>query len=306
MEHVAQGGSITLTAFYENGVGTRVDPVDPTITISDPDGTVVVDAVTPSRSSVGSYSYRFAVASDATIGAWQAHWTGTIEGLASETDDYFDVVTAGSIVTAPSPLLDLLTLDEAKAALNIAPSNTDFDAELGAYVSAISDRIDDYCGPVVKRPIAGEAHDGGDGFVFLDVTPVVSVGQVVEWSNGAGTVLAAETLSVAGDYVLIDGPTHNAKLLRRGGWSGRWFATGRANVVVDYIAGRFDSTAAVSPKFKQAAAKTLSWLWKGDQGAGSATFGAPAEGTSLFGLGFALPNVVVELLAYERKPPVLA
>jgi hypothetical protein len=61
----------------------------------------------------------------------------------------------------------------------------------------------------------------------------------------------------------------------------------------------------VSAKFKQAAAKTLAWLWKGDQGAGSATFGGGEE-TSLYGLGFALPNAVVELLAYERKPPTVA
>jgi hypothetical protein len=49
----------------------------------------------------------------------------------------------------------------------------------------------------------------------------------------------------------------------------------------------------------------LAWLWKGDQGLGSATFGGGEE-TSLFGLGFALPNVVREMLAGEKKPPVIA
>lgn len=200
---------------------------------------------------------------------------------------------------------DLLTLDEAKMALNIVLAETVFDTEVASYVTAVSQRLDDMCGPIVKRTVTGEVHDGGSGTIWPNFAPILSVSAVTEYLSGIATTLTAESLTVAGDYILADAATPNARILRRSSWNGRLFTAGAGNVVLTYIAGRFDTTALVSPKFKQAAAKTLSWLWKGDQGAGTTTFGG-VDDAGLFGLGFALPNVVVEMLAYERRAPVVA
>ena len=198
---------------------------------------------------------------------------------------------------------DLLSLDEAKMALNIDLDNDRFDEELAVFVTAVSERLDDMCGPIVVRDVTGERHDGGCAIIWPNEQPAAELVSVVEYASGVATTLTAETLTIAGDYVLEEAGTLNAHICRRASWSDRAFGAGP--VVISYRAGRFDSTDDVSAKFKQAAAKTLGWLWKGDQGAGSATFGG-AEATSLYGLGFALPNGVVELLAHERKPPLPA
>lgn len=301
-QRVAQGGTIVLTSTYETGTGDLVDPTGPTVDIIDADNTELVTNDTPTRVSLGNYSYTYVVPEDGAVGMWRAHWSGIIDGLISGGDDWFNVVTPGEIITST---YDLLTLDEAKAALNIPLADTTFDTEFHLYITAVSQRLDDLCGLIVKRSVADEVHDGGLTMVWPDSVPVATIGEVVEYSAGTATILTAETLTVAGDYALIDAGNHNSRLHRRSSWNDRTFASGRGNIVISYVAGRFDSTADVSPKFKQAAAKALSWLWRGDQGAGTATFGA-ADGTSLFGLGFALPNSVVEMLAYERKPPVVA
>lgn len=198
--------------------------------------------------------------------------------------------------------LDLLTLDEGKRALNIPLADTSFDTEVASYITAVSQRIDDLCGPVVKRTVTGEVQDGGSDVVFPTYSPVLSVTTVTEYLSGTGTALTAETLTTAGDYLVEDLGTHNSRIMRRSRFGGRPFGAGK--IAITYVAGRVNDTASVSPKFKQGAAKMLSHMWKGDQGAGSATFGAPE--TPLLGLGFAIPNAVVELLAQEIAPPVMA
>lgn len=301
-QRVAQGGTVVLTGTYETGTGDLVDPTNPAVDIIDADDVELVTNDDPDRVSLGQYTYTYVVPDDGAVGMWRIHWSGIIDGLTSGGDDWFNVVTPGEILTSD---YDLLTLDEAKAALNIPLADTTFNDELALYVTAVSQRLDDFAGPIIKRSIADETHDGGDQYIFPIQTPVATVGEVIEYSAGTSTTLTGETNLVAGTYFLEGAGTHNSRIRRRATWSDTWFPAGRGNVVISYVAGRFDSTADVSPKFKQAAAKTLSWLWRGDQGAGTATFGA-VEGTSLFGLGFALPNAVVELLAYERRPPVVA
>ena len=301
MERVAQGGTVTLTAEFQTGAGDLVDPTTPRVDIIDAADVQLVTDATPTRLSLGNYSYAYVVPADGEVGIWRIHWTGTIEGFAAGSDDWFNVVTPGAIITST---WDILTLDEAKRALSIPLADTTFDTELAGYVTAVSQRLDDLCGPIVKRSVTDEIHDGG-GTIWPRLTPVATIGSVVEYASGVATTLTAETLMAAGDYALVNAGTHNSQLRRRSSWSDRGFTSGSGNVVINYVAGRFNSTADVSPKFKQAAAKTLSWLWKGDQGAGTATFGA-VDGTSLFGLGFALPNAVKEMLAVEVAGPVLA
>jgi len=192
---------------------------------------------------------------------------------------------------------DLITLDEAKLALNIPTATTTFDTELAPVVTAVSRRIDDLCGPVVIRAIAETVYDGGTSQIFLADQPVAAVTSLTEYSSTTATTLTLETNLVkpASGYSVdyAGGIIH-----RRSGGYDSAFTAGRGNVVVVYTAGRYANTASVDAKFKEAAALYLRHIWTKSQGM------APSDdgGIPTFGV----PNVVIDLLARERRAPVLA
>jgi hypothetical protein len=72
---------------------------------------------------------------------------------------------------------NLITLEEAKAALSIGLDSTVGEALLSTYVAAVSQHIDALVGPVVQRAVTDEVHDGGRA-VWLRRYPVVSVTSV--------------------------------------------------------------------------------------------------------------------------------
>lgn len=199
--------------------------------------------------------------------------------------------------------LDLLTLDEGKRALNIPLADTTQDTELAGYITAVSRRIDAMCGPVVVRTVTGELHTGGTSMLFPRMAPVATITSVVEHVGTTATTLAAESNSTktGNDYLIgADGYV----VYRRASGSDSVFPPGRSNVVITYTAGRYADTAAVDPRFKQAAAIFLSHLWRFEQGQGSTTFGGPVEGLGI--PSFGTPNAVRDLLADELRAPVVA
>lgn len=203
-------------------------------------------------------------------------------------------------------VLDVVTLAEAKAALNIQSSDTTQDTELASYVTAVSRRLDELCGAIVKRTITAEEYPGGGAVVYLRWAPVsatatTTITSVSEYSSGSAQALTAETLAASTGYdYSFDAVT--GRLSRRSSWTDSTFATQK--VVVTYSAGRYATTAAVDPKFKVAATIMLAQLWRREQGVGgSATFPIAAGG----GIPtFSVPNAVLELLADELRPPTLA
>lgn len=199
--------------------------------------------------------------------------------------------------------LDLLSLDEGKRALNIPLADTTQDVEVASFITAVSRRIDDMCGPVVVRAITGEVHTGGSGMLFPRYAPVATITSLVEYTGTTAATLAAETNSTktASDYLLgADGYV----VYRRASGGDSIFPVGRSNVVITYTAGRHANTAAVDPLFKQAAAIFLSHLWKFEQGQGSTTFGGAGEGLGI--PSFGTPNAVRDLLEDELRAPVVA
>lgn len=199
--------------------------------------------------------------------------------------------------------LDLLTLDEAKRALNIPLADTTQDTEVASYITAVSRRVDAMCGPVVIRTVTGELHTGGSSMLFPKMAPVATVTSVAEYAGTTATTLAAETnaAKTVNDYLVgVDGQV----IFRRATGGDSIFPVGRSNVVITYTAGRYANTGAVDPRFKQAAAIFLSHLWRFEQGQGSTTFGGPAEGLGI--PSFGTPNAVRDLLADELRAPVVA
>lgn len=191
--------------------------------------------------------------------------------------------------------IDVLTLAEAKAALNITGST--FDAELAGWNTGVAQQLDKLCGPIVQRATS-ESHDGGCQAIYLRSRPVASITSVVEYAGTAAATLTAESPGTAGTYLL---EAAAGVLRRRSGLNDAWFASGRGNVTVAYVAGRFDSVSTVDEKFKSAARVTLTNLWRREQGGGTETFGG------LVGVGvvpgFGLPNAALDILADEILAP---
>lgn len=198
---------------------------------------------------------------------------------------------------------DILTLEEAKRALPLEQTNEAKDAELQVYIGAVSGRLDDLCGPVVQRSVPDELHDGDRCSIRPRVTPVVSVAELAEWYVSTEQILSAETnaTKTATDYLLENDGRHNVVIRRRANNGDLRFACGRQNVVLTYVAGRFETTEDVSDKFKQAAALMLTHLWRGEVGMGNATFGDQAPPAF-----HEMPLAVVKLLKSELRPPGLA
>lgn len=200
-------------------------------------------------------------------------------------------------------ILDVVTLPEAKNALDIALTDLSQDGELAAHVTSVSRRLDDAIGPVVQRSVTVR-RDGGRPTIWLTPRPVAAFTTVTEYNQaGVATVLVAEDEDtkpidayLASPYK-SDATLFSGRLYRRRSGSDGWFASGRSNVVVAYTAGRAADTAEVAPIYKQAAQIMLANLWRSQEQstASLGEFDVPAQNFPRF----AVPNAVKELLADE-------
>lgn len=195
--------------------------------------------------------------------------------------------------------LDVITLSEAKAGLNIVtPLSAAADAELAIVVSAVSQRIDDLCGAVVRRVVNDEPHDGGVPALFLREAPAART------STTTITSVTEDGILLAADEWLFK--QRLGILYRRSGGVTTSFAAGDDNIVVDYDAGRYATTAAVTEKFKQAAIVAVNHIWThvGSQARTRVT--VDAEGAVAFGIPpWAMPKAALELLANELQGPAI-
>lgn len=164
---------------------------------------------------------------------------------------------------------DVLTLEAAKEVCYRSAGDTRDDTLLAAMVTALSDRLDRACGPIVQRAVASEAHDGGCGHIQLRLEPVSAVSSVVEWHRGSQETLTAETNMAAGGYLLcpwsVPDPAglYSGRVERRTGWGPHTFRAGRGNVVVSYTAGRYaDADALAGTRFGELARLAIGYLWR--------------------------------------------
>lgn len=204
--------------------------------------------------------------------------------------------------------LDLLTLVEGYRAINdevsatAATGGVDRDAELAQWITAVSRRIDDRCGPVVQRTVTDEAHDGGRHAIWLANAPIASITSLVEYDGTTATTLTAETNAAKPDdgYLLDGFGRYDRQVRRRSGNSDANFPAGRRNVVATYSAGRYASTAAVDEKFKLAAGSILRRLWH-REGSAWARGGDPFAEAGAGSVGFfkAVDPMITEFLSDE-------
>ncbi|WP_112469418.1 head-tail connector protein [Streptomyces triticisoli] len=183
----------------------------------------------------------------------------------------------------------LLTLDEAKAQLNITSDVND--VELGAYIEAVGPVIERFVGPVEPQQIV-ETHDvprDGGRVMVLRRLPVMSLTSVVPLLTG-GTTYDVSTLVLDSDTGVVQRAD--------GGWL-------RGPLRVTYQAGRPEVPATIN----LAARMLVQHLWR-TQNAGRGGVLAGGDDFSVSepvpGFGYAVPNRVLQLLEPYRLPPGVA
>lgn len=199
--------------------------------------------------------------------------------------------------------LDVLTLTEAKAELGIGAADTSKDTTLARKITAVSRRLDQTCGPIVRRTITGEVLEGGAAAVWVAFAPVYSWTSVTEYDSTVAQVLDPEDYDTQPTYSYVAErgrtPTsaYSGRLWRRSAGASLRFPTGPEAVRVTYTAGRFADTASVDPLFKEAAAVMLKNAWRTQEAAvqGLGEFDVPAQAFPKFGI----PNYVADMLADE-------
>lgn len=204
---------------------------------------------------------------------------------------------------------DLLTIEDAKLVVRRNPSHVQHTARLQAYVSAVSQKIDELVGPVVKRTVTAERHDDVCGeWLVLRRRPVTSITTVTSYQRGTSTVLTAESLVAAGGYLaeasLEDPSLLSGRLRRRANWYDAAWSTYGSTVAVTYEAGRYATTAAVAgTRYWEAAALTLKSVWRAEEATVSIEddFYEPATAVP----GFLVPRAAIELLADQLQHPNL-
>ena len=190
---------------------------------------------------------------------------------------------------------DVLTLEEARAAIGV-PLNQSYDDALEVMVTAVSDRLDELCGPVVNRTVT-ERHDAAGCYTVIPYElPVYSFTSVTEYRNGTGTDLTVEDDTTAGEYLW------ERNLLKRRSSFGPYPFQGRVKLV--YVAGRAADTESVPERFKQAAGIIVAHIWRQENGSGNQTFGS--DGEAPYRASFSIPNRAMELLADQIRTPGIA
>jgi hypothetical protein len=183
----------------------------------------------------------------------------------------------------------LLTLDDAKAQLNI--TSTANDAELTAYVNSVDPVIERVIGPVTPREVT-EVQDlprTGAACMVLRTTPVIELTTVEP--------LLAGVPAVDVDGLVLDGDTgvvqrFDCRLLR-------------GPLRVTYQAGRAEVPATVN----LAARMLVQHLWRTQNRASPGLAGGGEDysvSDPIPGMGYAVPNRVLELLEPYKLAPGVA
>lgn len=251
------------------GVAADLGGGNPTATVTLPDGTTTTATVV--KASTGNYVATYTCTQS---GRHRVKWTAS--GANSGGFPYTDVADVWPV----DPRF-IISLADARAALNVPAGTRVNDDELRLYIAAATPVIEDICGPVLAATVV-ESRDGNGRSGISLYQLAATVTGVVE--NGV-------TLTAA-DYYLDE-----AGILWRGSsrGSGSWSNTGR--VVVTYTVG----ASTVDPNVILAAREEVRFLWQVGQQGQRPAFNGGDTTTGYTPTGYAVPNRVLELLAASRS-----
>lgn len=168
----------------------------------------------------------------------------------------------------------MITLDQAKARLNVPLSNTSNDMELQSFVDAATEAVEQIRGETMDPRDFTEEHVARGGVLVLNHVPVLSLTSVA---------------SVDGSTVWDVSQLHPH------------LATGEVfSTVSPMLAGRVSVTyqagyTSVPKRYVEAALIIVQQLNRTQRGVGSVRAGE-SDMTTMTGIGFAIPNAALELL----------
>lgn len=254
-----------------DAAGALAAPGALAVTLTLPD--LSTTPITPANPSTGKYTGSYVTTQG---GRHWARWVAT-GANASAHSQMWDV--------EPADPGGFLSLADAKQHLNIPATTTTQDDELRLYVSAVCDAVEGLIGPVGRRTVTETVYPSS-GVLLLSTSPVVSLTSVTPYASVALSLGSFSTDVTAG----IIRPLYSVP--------GLW----ASSYTVVYVAGR----AAIPPAVALAARIILAHLWETQRGPAGLPLADPGEEPATFGLGFAVPNRALELLAQYRRAPAIA
>lgn len=196
----------------------------------------------------------------------------------------------------PAVATPIVTVDQAKAQLNIDKS--DNDAKLATFVAAASQMIVNRIGAVAGSPTLDEWHDGGSTDILLyNEGPIQSITSVTE-SMGSVVYTLTQIVLDSGSVTTPFGFTVDLSqglLVRRAAGVAVPFAAGEQNIHVTFVAG----WSTTPPDITQATLLLIQHMWETQRGQGGRPGSPPMETSA-----FSFPNRVMEILAPYIVPGI--
>ena len=264
------GNTITwgLAVTDAAGVAADLGGGNPTAMVTLPDGTTATATVT--KASTGNYTATYTATQ---AGRHRVAWSGS--GANSGGLPYVDLAD----VWPTDPRL-IISLADARAALNVPTGTRVNDDELRLYIAATTPVIEDIVGPVLAATVVESRDgDGRQGLPLYEL-PTAVIGVVED-----GVTLTAVDYYLDAHGILWRGASKGA---------GRWSTSGR--VVVTYTVGG----ASIDPNIILAAREQVRFLWQVGQQGQRPAFNGGGGDTGYTPTGYAVPNRVMELCAASR------
>jgi hypothetical protein len=295
---IYQGQPVPLTFTLTTATGVLVDPsvTQPVLTITLPDTTTVLPAVTHVSTGLFTATYNTTQAGRHTV-AWTCADATHPGGYADE----FDVWSLTST--------NVLSFLDAKAILNIPPANTTWDDLIQKVNASITEWLEWYCGAIVPKTIVEELKVGGLS-VQLSWPPVNSL---IAWTS-VPPQFSADTSRVVPAPpspmfpVMVYGVTYPLSQLYADPEKGLVRHTSGLPFYYGPYLWQYSCGYAIVPyAIRYAADVTLRHLFGLERGgAGGAAVAGADEMTTETPFGFAVPNRAIEALAPHQLPAAIA
>lgn len=274
------GQPVRISTTVKDASGALASPASLTLSIriASADGTATVTGTysSPVQDSAGTYHQDVPATDLASPGHYQYTWTasGTGAGVSFGEFDVFDPFE-----------IRVISLQDAKLALNIPAANTADDAEIDSWIASIESGLERFTGgPPVNRSFTERCElDGTRTVLLVRQRPLVSVTSIVSVASGS-----AIDITPGLDIDPVAG-TVRTKLGRP--FLGPYYAY-RPAMLVTGIAGW---GVAAPAAFSSFARIVIQHLWSNQRG----PVAMPMGGTGVTvppWLGFAIPNAALELL----------
>ncbi len=275
---VGQTATVAISIYDSTGVLADLGGGNPTCTVTKPDGTTGTATVT--KTATGKYQGAYVTAS-----AGRHRFTFTGSGTNSGALPWSDVAD----VWPADPRL-ILSLADAKSALNVPSGTRVNDDELRLYIAATTEVIEDIVGAVLSSTRT-QTFDGG-GYALLLWERPLAITSVT--ANGVALTAGSGYVADMSAGVIYGGSTYCTDE----------FTPGRQNIVVSYTTG----SSSIDPNIILAAREEVRFLYQIGQQGGRPSLGGSVPDLSWTPSGFAVPQRVIELCAPSaaRRMPGIA